>query len=299
MPDTWTDLKKSAKLELDDGQYFLRKAKRSLSKEDAERAKGLFKEIQNALKTKDEAKLAATLKEYSEFKRDHFSAVHFNKTWETVKELLWIVIIVLTIRWLLIEPFRIPSGSMIPNLLVGDQLMVNKLTYGWMIPFTTKKLTNFKTPKRGDVIVFKFPDNPREDYVKRVIGVPGDEVSYQDSVLYINGKEVTREYVGPYNGPTDHDFCPEHDLYVEALDGVRHDMILCRRSHTGDSFDTIKVPPGKLWAMGDNRDNSSDSRVWGFVPIENIKGRALFIHLPLDPDNHYLPKWGRFFKVIK
>jgi len=188
---------------------------------------------------------------------------------------------------------------MIPTLLVGDQLMVNKFIYGWQIPFTTKKITNFKKPERGEIIVFKFPYDIREDYVKRVVGISGDEIMMRDGALYLNGKEVQRQYVGAYDGPIDGGFCSAYDLYIEKLDKVEHPIILCQRSHIGDDFGPVIVPEGNLFAMGDNRDNSADSRSFGFVPVQNIKGRAWFIHLPLDPDRHYLPRWNRFFKIIK
>jgi len=299
MSEEWRELKKRARAELEEGHFLWRKARRSLKPEERAEAEALFAELKALLKQKDSKGLAAALEKYSEFKELHFSGVRINKTWENIKDLLWIILVVFLIRWILIEPFRIPSGSMIPTLLVGDQLMVNKLIYGVQIPLTTKKLFNLKKPQRGDVIVFKFPPHPREDYVKRVVAVAGDELMVRDGVLIINGQAVPREYVEPYTGPTDGGFCESYELYIEHLDHRSHQMLLCRRSHQGDDFGPVKVPEGTVFGMGDNRDNSADSRSWGFIPLDNIKGKALFIHLPLDPSRHYLPRWNRFFKLIR
>jgi signal peptidase I len=299
MSDSWKDLKKRALGELEEGPYLFRKAKKDLSPEQKAEAASLFKAIKAGLKAKDEKGLESELEKYAAFKEAHFSQVHVNRTWETAKELIWIILVVFCIRWIFIEPFRIPSGSMIPTLLVGDQLMVNKLVYGVQIPLTTEKLFNLEKPKRGDIIIFKYPPYPREDYVKRVVGVAGDEVMVKGGQLMINGRPVPREYVEPYAGPSGSGACESFDLYTETLDHTAHSMLLCHRSHLDDNFGPVKVPEGSVFGMGDNRDNSADSRYWGFIPLDNIKGRALFIHLPLDPERHYLPRWNRFFKWIR
>ena len=299
MSDSFQELKKEAKAELESAGYLYKKARRGFNELQKEQADVVIHTLKNALKHKDETELKNSLDEYLEFKRQHFSGIRVNKTWETIKELLWILLVVFMIRWIFIEPFRIPSGSMIPTLLVGDQLMVNKLVYGAQIPLTTRKLFDLKKPKRGDIIVFKFPPDPGEDYVKRVVGLAGDEVWVRNGVLLINGKEVPREFVEPYTGPNDTGPCPGYDLYLEKLDGRQHDILLCHVSHENDNYGPVKVPEGMVFGMGDNRDNSADSRVWGTIPVNNIKGKALIIHLPLDPTRHYFPRWDRFFKIIK
>jgi len=299
MTDNWKEMKNKAKNELEEGRILFKKARRSLTQEQQQQARALFKELAAGIKTKDQKNLGSVLEKYDAFKESHFSQIRFNRAWETIKELFWIILVVFFIRWILVEPFRIPSGSMIPTLLVGDQLMVNKLVYGVQIPLTTKKLFNLKKPERGDVIVFKYPPNPREDYVKRVVGVAGDEITMRDGQLFVNGKEVPRSYVEPYTGPSDTGFCENYDLFSEELDHASHPMLLCHRSHQGEDFPAVRVPEGAVFGMGDNRDNSQDSRYWGMIPTNNIKGKALFIHLPLDPTRHYLPRWNRFFKWIR
>jgi signal peptidase I len=172
------------------------------------------------------------------------------------------------------------------------------------VPFSlkVKKLWMRRDPERGEVVVFRFPHKNREDYIKRVIGLPGDTVSIQNGGLYINGKLQAAEVQGRYDGPLSAG-CPEPTLFFEDLESrdraVVHEVVHCRPANSYSDFGPITVPPDHFFAMGDNRDLSSDSRTWGFVPMENLKGKALFIHLPLDPDHNYLPRWKRFFKRIK
>ncbi len=300
MEKKWKELAEAAKAELSDYPLLFKKARRSLSEDERESASALIKSVRQSFSDRDEAGLQKSLAGYQAFKSKYFSRIHFNRYWETAKEIFWVALVVLCIRWILIEPYRIPSGSMIPTLLVGDQLMVNKLTYGVQIPFTTKALFTLKTPKRGDVIIFKYPPKPTEPaYVKRVVGLPGDEVMVRQGQLLINGREVPRQPAGVYTGPNDRSPCSSMYRFVENLDGVSHNILLCHGSHEADNFGPVRVPPGNLFGMGDNRDNSADSRTWGFIPLGNLKGRALFIHLPLNPQNHYLPRWTRFFKMIR
>jgi len=300
MAENWKELSKKAKAELEEAKPLLRKAERKLAPEQKQEARELVKAVKVALRSKDEKILAAALSNYSEFKQRKLSGIRVNKLWENIRDLVWILAIVLFVRWIFIEPYRIPSGSMVPTLLVGDQLMVNKLIYGVQIPFTTKKLLNLKSPRRGDIIIFKFPPHPTgSPYVKRVVAVAGDEVSVKEGQLYINNKPVPRQYQGPYTGPNDPMPCADVDLLEENLDSVRHSILLCHTDHEDNNFGPVKVPKGAVFGMGDNRDNSADSRYWGFIPLGHIKGKALFIHLPLDPTRHYFPRWERFFKIIK
>lgn len=201
-----------------------------------------------------------------------------------------IILVVFLLRSFLFEPFKIPSGSMIPTLLVGDLILVNKYHYGIRLPVLNKKIIPINDPQRGDVMVFRYPLNPSVDYIKRVVGLPGDEISYRDQQLYVNGEKVAAE--------ARQDFYDEDSLkysrqFEETLGEVSHRILVdpqrqhvlpqngsfpfrdnCRYSAEGV---TCKVPQGHYFMMGDNRDNSQDSRYWGFVPDENIVGKAFFV----------------------
>jgi signal peptidase I len=201
-----------------------------------------------------------------------------------------VILAVFVLRSFLFEPFKIPSGSMIPTLLVGDLILVNKFTYGIRLPVINTKLTDGTPPQRGDVMVFRYPPKPSLDYIKRVVGVPGDEVAYLNKRLTINGKPVSKEPVADF---FDEDTMQYFKQYEEVLGGKRHRILNdenrpafipgaenfpnrdnCRYSVEGV---VCKVPPGMYFMMGDNRDNSLDSRYWGFVPDQNIVGKAFFI----------------------
>jgi signal peptidase I len=201
-----------------------------------------------------------------------------------------VILIVFLLRSFLFEPFKIPSGSMVPTLLVGDLILVNKYHYGVRLPVINKKVIELNDPQRGDVMVFRYPANPSIDYIKRVVGVPGDEVAYKNQRLYLNGKQVETQALPEFY---DDDSTRYFKQYTEKLGAVEHRILVdvqrpsyirptdpfpykenCSYSAEGV---TCKVPPGHYFMMGDNRDNSEDSRFWGFVPDENIVGRAFFV----------------------
>jgi signal peptidase I len=201
-----------------------------------------------------------------------------------------VILIVFLLRSFLFEPFKIPSGSMIPTLLVGDLILVNKFDYGVRLPVVNQKIIANKDPARGDVVVFRYPPDPRIDYIKRVIGLPGDEVSYLNKVLTINGQRVDSK---PLSDFYDEDSRRYAQHFSEKLGRVEHQILIdkdrpafipgaqnfphsdaCRYSGEGV---TCKVPAGHYFMMGDNRDNSVDSRYWGFVPDRNLVGRAFFV----------------------
>lgn len=208
-----------------------------------------------------------------------------------------VLLAVFLIRSFLFEPFRIPSGSLKPTLEVGDFILVNKYHYGVRLPVLHKKVIGWNEPKRGDIIVFRWPPHPQVDFIKRVIGVPGDKISYTNKVLYVNGEEVPQTLL---TNTTDIDDVGNNatvDKKQEILFGVKHD-IYQNPNRPNDDFQDLVVPEGMYFAMGDNRDDSADSRAWGFVPEENIVGKASYVWMSWNKEK-YLPRWQRIgHKII-
>jgi signal peptidase I len=218
---------------------------------------------------------------------------------EYPKSFFPVILIVFLLRSFLVEPFKIPSGSMLPTLLVGDFILVNKFTYGIRIPIINAKVADINLPRRGEVMVFRYPENPSLDYIKRVVGVPGDQVSYRNKRLAINGEELRAQPDGQYNYVETGLSFVAAQKFQEALSTHTHAILLqpeipvvrlsdvrrfpyhenCAYNETGF---TCVVPPGHYFMMGDNRDSSSDSRYWGFVPEENIVGKAFMIWWNFD-----------------
>lgn len=192
-----------------------------------------------------------------------------------------VLLAVLVLRAFVFEPFRIPSKSMVPTLLVGDFVLVSKFSYGLRLPVTHTKILDTGEPKRGDVAVFRYPRNPSEDYIKRIVGLPGDKITYRNEQLYINGKPVPKKYMGIYNGP-DADVYDQMKLFLEKLPGTKKPHKMLHVVGREGPQVSVTVPKGDYFAMGDNRDNSSDSRIWGFVPEKNLVGRAVMIWLSID-----------------
>ncbi|WP_163271611.1 signal peptidase I [Chelativorans alearense] len=204
---------------------------------------------------------------------------------ETVSVIVQALLLALVIRTLLFQPFSIPSGSMRPTLLEGDYLFVTKWAYGYSrhsLPFSPPLFSGRiwgSEPERGDVVVFKFPPNPSLDYIKRVIGLPGDRIQMREGQLYINGAAVVREKVGEIDNPDITEMTRPVDVYRETLpNGVSYDTLDLSPNSVGDNTREFVVPEGHYFMMGDNRDNSTDSRFSvGFVPEENLVGRANII----------------------
>jgi signal peptidase I len=199
---------------------------------------------------------------------------------EYAKSFFPVILIVLLLRSFLVEPFRIPSGSMMPTLLVGDFILVNKYDYGIRLPVLNSKIFGIGDPQRGDVVVFRFPKDPAVDYIKRVVGVPGDHVVYENKTLFINGKQVAQVPAGVYIGTGSGLSSSGADLRREVLGDVTHDILVEPHVHGVDA--DVIVPEGHYFVMGDNRDNSNDSRYWGFVPDENLVGKAFMIWMNWD-----------------
>jgi signal peptidase I len=207
-----------------------------------------------------------------------------------------VVFIVLCLRSFIAEPFRIPSGSMMPTLLVGDFLLVNKFTYGIRLPVINKKIIEINEPKHGDIVVFRFPKDPTVDYIKRIIGLPGDKVSYHNKQLFINGKPAAQVSLGRYQGVGQGVEMTGSEHLAENLDGVEH-SILVRQGAISAEGDYV-IPQGSYFVMGDNRDNSNDGRYWGVVPEANLVGKAFFIWMNWDLDNKGID-FSRIGTVLK
>jgi signal peptidase I len=213
---------------------------------------------------------------------------------EYAKSFFPVILAVFFIRSFLIEPFKIPSGSMIPTLQVGDFILVNKFTYGVRLPIINQKIVQINNPSRGDVMVFHYPENPSVDYIKRVVALPGDIVEYRNKKLFINEVEQPQVLAGDYNyvetglnfvhtqryqetlGERKHELLVNPDMPVLRLDSVIH-FAGDDGCVYADNGLRCKVPEGNYFMMGDNRDNSRDSRYWGFVPDNQIVGRAFFV----------------------
>lgn len=218
---------------------------------------------------------------------------------ETVSVIVQALLLALVIRTLLFQPFSIPSGSMRPTLLEGDYLFVTKWAYGYSkhsLPFSPDIFDGRiwgEAPERGDVVVFKFPPNPSLDYIKRVIGLPGDRVQMRDGLLYINGEIVPREKVGEIENPDITEVDRPVDVYRETLpNGVSYDTFDLTPDSLGDETREFVVPEGNYFMMGDNRDNSTDSRFSvGFVPLENLVGRANIIFFSIAEGASPLEIW--------
>jgi len=257
--------------------------------------------------------------ETTEIKPEDAQPVSITRKQKIIKEtksILLILVLVFTFRSVFFEPFRIPSGSMIPTLMIGDFILVNKFTYGFKVPFSDFSLGSInlnpiylfgrEKVKRGDVIVFKYPKDPTINYIKRVVGLPGDSIAIIDKVVYINGEPIKTE---PFESK---------ELMNELSEKYKRYKIKLFKTKTGDAehliqlneddafqsgYDTRVIPEGKYFAMGDNRDFSYDSRFWGFVPEENIKGKAIFVWLsltsPFDEDSQFKFRPWRIGTLIK
>ena len=193
---------------------------------------------------------------------------------EYLEAVLWALVLTMVLRTFVIQAFRIPSESMKDTLLVGDFLFVNKFEYGPKIPFTHVRLPGIRAPRRGDVIVFQFPQDPSKDFIKRVVATGGQTVEVRDKRVFVDGKAL----VEPYVIHTDADVRPAGFDFR-------------------DNFGPVTVPRGQLFMMGDNRDNSNDGRYWGTLDMDLVKGRAMFLYWSWDPERGW-PRWQRLLNVI-
>ncbi|WP_443081385.1 signal peptidase I [Thiohalorhabdus sp.] len=193
------------------------------------------------------------------------------------RSLFPVILLVVLIRSFVVEPFKIPSGSMLPTLQVGDFILVNKFDYGLRIPLAGWKITDGSDPERGDVIVFQFPQNESVDFIKRIVALPGDEVAFRDRTLYVNGEPVPTSYEGRYVYRSQRGQQIQTQRFQERTDHHRYAVVYDTQKRGRTLIEPVEVPPGEYFVMGDNRNHSNDSRYWGAVPEENVLGQAFVI----------------------
>lgn len=215
-----------------------------------------------------------------------------NKIIETSRSLFPVFLVVLLLRSFIIEPFRIPSGSLEPTLLVGDFLAVNKFAYGLRLPVVEKKIIPVNNPKTGDIAVFRWPPDPTYDYIKRVIGSPGDHIEYHDKVLFVNGKKAEQTFL---EYTVDESSGKAVTKYNENLNGVSHDIFINPDVPAVDF--SVTVPQGQYFMMGDNRDDSADSRFWGFVSDEYLRGKAFLVWMSWNGNKDTI-RWNKIGTLI-
>jgi|SRR5690242_9108890 len=269
---------------------FLRRARESVVRSELEQARVQLQPMPGESATQYQARKDAKFEEIS-------GRVPKEPWWvEYSKSFFPVILVVFLLRSFLVEPFKIPSGSMIPTLLVGDFILVNKFTYGVRLPVINVKILDVNAPQRGEVMVFRYPENPALDYIKRVVGVPGDTVAYMDKQLTVNGHKVPLTPQGDYQYAEGGLNFTTARQFKEELDAHTHSILIntdampvqvatvrafphrenCDYNDRGQGF-VCRVPEGYYFLMGDNRDSSSDSRYWGFVPERNIVGKAFMI----------------------
>lgn len=211
---------------------------------------------------------------------------------EYAKAFFPVILIVFVLRSFLVEPFHIPSGSMMPGLVAGDFILVKKYEYGIRLPVINKKIIDLGAPARGDVVVFRFPDDPSVNYIKRAIGLPGDRVVYSNKTLYINGKRIEQYGAIPEMMRGGDNLPTQMRRLTEKLDGGEYSIYIDPNSGQEQTLE-FNVPENSYFVMGDNRDHSNDSRYWDFVPDENLVGKAFFIWLSWNETSNEGWFWNR------
>jgi len=266
-----------------------------------------IKLLEESIELNDQERIESSYSSLKNIYEQNLSQYSKSKLRQNVEAIVIALCLALLIRTFIVQPFKIPSGSMIPTLLIGDHLLVNKFIYGTKIPFMDIRIFPVEDIKRGDVIVFKFPGNGSVNegvhYIKRAIGLPGDEVNIEGRDVYINGEKIKQVYEGNYKY-FEQGTEVTTDKYIDTLSENIFDVIYKRSSINttkGKTNFPITIPEGNIFVLGDNRDNSYDSRFWGFVPIESISGKAFLIHWSWNFDNDNIfnkVRWNRIFSSI-
>jgi signal peptidase I, bacterial type len=210
-----------------------------------------------------------------------------------------VLFVVLVLRSFIAEPFRIPSSSMMPTLLIGDFILVNKFSYGIRLPITNRKVIPVGEPQRGDVVVFRPPHQPDQDWIKRVVGLPGDTISFRGDTLYVNGEPLEYRFEGEYVGQGRGRDMTGAAMLSEDLDGRRHQVLEIVGYADPRGQGEWTVPEGHYFVMGDNRDRSDDSRFWGTLPESQLRGKAFLIWMNFDSSQPGWIDWGRIGRSIR
>jgi signal peptidase I len=314
----WWKQRSAARRARLEARHLVKEARRILKKKSyripaavAAEVTGAVEGVDEALRGTDLERLRKAIATLDDAMDDHLAFARKSTLREYSESIGVAVAVALLLRAFVVEAFQIPSGSMIPTLEVGDHIFVSKFAYGVTVPFTNSRLMHFGQPERGDVVVFRYPMDPSTDYIKRVVGLPGDTVEIRREDLYVNGQVVPRQRVprayhcsegGAVPGMRDEHDC---ELWLETLDKKQHETVL-EPGRGNRDFGRTVVPRGHVFVMGDNRDNSSDSRVWGTVDLDLIKGKALIVWWSRASSASWSPvnwikaiRWGRFFQIVR
>jgi signal peptidase I len=297
---------KEAKLLLREAARVQRKYGHRLAEKPAAEVKAAVEGLKQALADKDIEALGQALNTLDKKLDEHLSFARKSTAREYAESIAVAVLIALFLRAFVVEAFKIPSGSMIPTLQVGDHIFVNKFIYGVRVPWTNIKFgMEYRKPRRGEVIVFIYPKEPDKDFIKRIVAVEGDEVEMRENVVYVNGRPVPRV---PVPGDCQYDDYEEVsdrweergcDAWEETVPG-NHYTVIYDKNGLQRSYRPYKVPPHSVYVMGDNRDNSHDSRFWGEVPYDLIKGKAMVIWWSAgDPNKPGGIRFDRMFHLVR
>jgi signal peptidase I len=303
----------------DEGKHLVRESRRILKRRSyripqtvADEIGLAVAEVESAAKGDDFERMREAIAALDERMDKHLAFARKSTAREYAESIGVALAVALLLRAFVVEAFQIPSGSMIPTLEIGDHIFVSKFAYGIGIPFTNKKVVEFSNPQRGDIIVFRYPPDPSTDFIKRVVGLPGDSVELRHNQVFINGQPMLREHVAGecrYNEGRSPEEARDCELWIESLGSKTHKVYQDPNQPPQDWGPRV-VPPRSVFVMGDNRDNSRDSRVWGFVPYDNVKGRALVVWWSRDPayggwSAEGVAEWfksirfSRFFSVVR
>ncbi|MEK6606158.1 MAG: signal peptidase I [Myxococcota bacterium] len=308
----WWLRRRQARRVRDEAQHLLGEARRILrryrhriSEEVARDVRAAAEDLRDSLRARDTERVRVDLGRLEERVDRHLAFGRKGATREWAESVGAAVFVALLLRAFVVEAFKIPSGSMLPTLEIGDHLFVNKFVYGLQVPFTHHKLLHLRAPRRGEVVVFIYPHDEGKDFIKRVVAIGGDEIRVRDNRVILNGVAVDRRRVA---GRCEYDDIDELDgrwearpcdLYEESLGGVTFRTIETatggRRDFPLTGGERYRVPDGEVFVMGDNRDNSHDSRYWGTVPLDYIKGKSMFIWWSRGPSGM---RWRRLFHGV-